>query len=101
MFAHGFAVGRRHDDRGSDRARRAQRTEQVYGVAAIIAHRQRARANGRPNIFQCSLLSDSGFILKPDFDRPAGRRGAAEQGILYEAGEFFLKATSASGSFFG
>jgi hypothetical protein len=47
------------------------------------------------------LLSDSGFILEPDLDRPAGSRGAAEQGILYEAGEFFLKATSASGSFFG
>jgi hypothetical protein len=101
MLAHGFAVDRRHDDRGANCASRAQRAEQVCGVAAIVPYRPWTRADRRPNIFQCSLLPDPGFILEPDLDRPPGGGGAAEQGVLYQAGKFFLKATSASGSFFG
>lgn len=101
MLAHGFAVDRRHDDRGANAASRAQRAKQVCGVTAIVPYRPRTRADRRPDIFQSSLLPDPGFILKPDLDRPPGGGGAAEQGILYQAREFFLKATSASGSFFG
>jgi hypothetical protein len=66
---------------------------------AVIPHRPRARANGRPDILQCSFLPDPGFILKPDLDRFTRRRGG--QCFLYQAGEVFLKATSASRSFFG
>jgi hypothetical protein len=44
-------------------------------------------------------LSDAGFILKPDFDRPAGKlprdRGAGQPG------EVFLKASCASRSLCG
>ena len=99
MLTHCFGVDGRHDDRGADGAVRADGAEQVGGVMAVVAHHQRARADRRPDIGVCSLLPDPGFVLEPDLDRRAG--GAAEQRILQQAGEVFLKASSASATFFG
>src|SRR6185436_20485367 len=46
-----------------------------------------------------SLLADPGLVLEPDLDRPAESTGG--QGILQQAGEVFLKASSASAIFRG
>ena len=81
------------------RRRRAECAKQINRVVAVVPHRPRARANGRPDIFQGSFLPHPGFILEPDLDRFTLRRSG--QRFLHQAGEVFLKASSASRSFFG
>ena len=64
-----------------------------------VAPDMRTRAALGPDAGQRALLANTGFILKPDFDRPAGK-------LLRDCGagqfsEVFLKASCASRSLCG
>jgi len=65
----------------------------------IIAHHQRPGADRCPDIGVRALLADAGLVLKSYLHRTADSR--AEQGVLQQGAEVFLKASSAAGSFFG
>ena len=83
MLVHGRDADGRHDQRGAGAARRADGAEQVgpgEPSEPPVALDPRSRAALGP-VGQRALLANAGFILKPDFDRPAGKlprdRGAA------------------------
>jgi hypothetical protein len=99
MFVHGLDADCRHDQRGAGAARRADGAEQVSPGKPPIAPDARTRAALGPDAGQRALLANAGFILKPDFDRPAGKLrwdcGARQPG------EVFLKASCASRSLCG
>jgi hypothetical protein len=99
VLRHRFAVDRRHDDGGADAALRADGTEQVDGVMAVVAHRRRSRTARRPDIGQGALLANAGLVGKPDLERFAGRCGRDRRGD--QAGEIFLKMSYAAASVFG
>src|SRR5277367_673591 len=99
MLIHRLCVGRWHDDGSPDATSGADGAKQVGGVMTIVSHHERARADWRPDVGMGPLLADTCFVLKPDLYRRAG--GAAEQRILQQSAEVFLKARSAAGSFFG
>src|ERR1700747_76757 len=84
---------------GAGAARRADGAEQVGPGEPPVALDPRTRAALGPDAGQRALLANAGFILKPDFDRPAGKlprdRGAGQPG------EVFLKASCASRSLCG
>jgi len=92
MLTHGFAVGSWHDDGGTDCSIRTECAKQIDRVVTVIPHRPRTRTNGRPDVFQCSLLPHPGFILEPDLDRLTCRRSG--QCLLHQAGEVFLNPAS-------
>src|ERR1700689_2858917 len=62
---------------------------------SVIAYHPWARANRRPNISQRALLTHAGLILEPKLDRRT--RGGAEQGVLHQADEVFLKSPGPRG----
>src|SRR5271155_3685511 len=97
--AHQLGVdGRQHE--GCSRAScRADGAEQVNPMMALIARRRWSRAAARPQPGQRPLLTDPGFILKPDFQRltPSGNRKPFARPL----GEVFLNASWASASFLG
>jgi hypothetical protein len=96
---HGLDADCRHDQGGAGAARRADGAEQVSPGKPPVALDPRTRAALGPDAGQRALLADAGFILKPDFDRPAGKLprdcGAGQPG------EVFLKAACASRSLCG
>jgi hypothetical protein len=73
MFIHGLDADCRHDQRGAGAARRADGTEQVSPGEPPVALDPRTRAALGPDAAQRAVLADASFILKPDFDRPAGK----------------------------
>ena len=99
MEVHALGVHGRRDHGGTDRAGRADRTEEISCVMAVIPHHDRARAFLGPDIAQRPLLPDAGFILEPYLDRHAGP--GSQQQILQAGREVFLKASCAAGSRFG
>src|ERR1019366_1553595 len=107
----------RHDQGGTGAARRADGAEQIalrwpfqqaspagtFGQLRPgeppVAPDARTRAALGPDAGQRALLANAGFILKPDFDRPADK-------LLRDCGtrqlsEVFLKASCASRSLCG
>ena len=99
MLVHGLDADGRHDEGGAGTARRADGAEQVGPGEPPVALDPRARAAPGPDAGQRALLADPRLILKPDFNRPAGKlrrdRGACQ------LGEVFLKASCASRSVCG
>src|ERR1700730_16962570 len=99
VFVHGLDADCRHDQRGTGAARRADGAEEVGPGEPPVALDPRARAAPGPDAGQRALMADAGFILKPDFNRPAGKlrrdRGARQ------LGDVFLKASCASRSVCG
>ncbi len=94
-----FRVGCRGDDRRTHCAGRADGTEDVGGVVAVIPHHRRTRTNGRPDIAERAFLPDPGFVLKPYLDGCSGSTGA--KCFLQSRTEVFLKASCAARSFLG
>ena len=99
MFVHGLDADCRHDEGGAGAARRTDGAEQVGPGEPPVALDPRTRAALGPDAGQRALLADAGFILKPDFDRPAGKlpRDCGAR----QPGEVFLKAACASRSLCG
>ena len=99
MLVHGVDIDNRHDQGGAGAACRADGAEQVGPGEPPVAPDARTRAALGPDAGQRALLANAGFILKPDFDRPAGK-------LLRDCGacqlsEVFLKASCASRSLCG
>ena len=99
MQVHHLGIRSRRDHRGTQTARGADRPEDVGVVVAVIANHRRPGAHWRPDVGMGAFLADPGFVLEPDLYRRICR-GAGEFGA-HQAGEVFLKASSAAGSFFG
>src|ERR1017187_904069 len=94
MLVHGVDTDDRHDQGGTGAARRADGAEQIDPGEPPVAPDARTRAALGPDAGQRALLANAGFILKPDFDRPADK-------LLRDCGtrqlsEVFLKASCAS-----
>jgi hypothetical protein len=74
---------------GAGAAFRTDGAKQISPGKPPIAPDARTRAALGPNAGQRALLADAGFILKPDFDRPAGKLlrdcGARQQGEVFLA----------------
>jgi len=73
MLVHGVDTDNRHDQGGAGAACRADGAEQIGPSEPPVAPDARARAALGPDAGQRALLANAGFILKPDFDRPAGK----------------------------
>src|SRR5580698_1329425 len=99
VLIHGLGGRIGHDHGGADSAIGADGAEEVGGDMTVVADHAGARADRGPDVGVTALLTYARFILKPDFQRPAGR-GFRERGFD-QVGEVFLKASSASGSFCG
>src|SRR3984893_11395247 len=99
MFVHGLDADCWHDQGGAGAARRADGAEQVGPGEPPVALDTRTRAALGPDAGQRALLADAGFILKPDFDRPA--RDLQRDCGGRQSAEFFLKAAWASRSLCG
>lgn len=89
----GLHVG--HGKVGSDAAGRADGTEEVGTLIALIGRLARPCSAPRPLTHQAILLADPGLVLEPDLDRPAP--GHARQVRLQGFGEVFLYAAITSG----
>ena len=94
-----FGVGVRQDESGRRTARRTDGAEDVGPFVTAVAWGARPGSPPRPDAGQRTLLSDTRFVLKPDFDRLAARRFGDDGGNLI--GEVFLKASWTAGSDFG
>jgi hypothetical protein len=92
MTVHRVGVGLRQHEGGADRPRRTDRTKQISPGEAAVAGRSRPRAAARPQPGQRSLLTDAGFVLKPDLDRFAGVGNSFREGDGDERGKVFLTA---------
>ncbi len=85
---HGLDIDVRQHDGRADAALRADGTEQMDRVAAMVAQRTRARAARRPHAGQRALLANTGFVHEPDLDRFARRR--RRQACCHKTGELPL-----------
>ncbi len=99
MFVHRLGVRVGHDHGGSDGAVGADGAEDVGGDMPVVANHPGARADRGPDVGVTAFLTYARFILEPDFERTADR-GFRQRGFD-QVREVFLKAASASGSFFG
>ena len=99
MQVHGLGIdggqneGRAHAAVGTDGA------EQIDRAVPLIAWRRRPGPSPRPEAGQRALLADPGFVLPPDLERLADRRGGEPLG--YEPREVFLYASWAAASLRG
>ena len=89
---HGLRVGIRHGQGGTRAAGRADSTEQIRAVVALIGWLARPRASSRPLPHHPVLLANPGLILKPDLDRLT--LGNASQVGVQRGREVFLKAAT-------
>ena len=98
VLVHGVDAARWHDQGGAGAAPGGDGAEQVRPGEPPVALDPRARAAPGPDgRGQRALLADAGFILKPDFNWPAGKlrrdRGACQ------LGKVFLKLPAPRGRF--
>lgn len=78
---------------------RANRAEEIDPFVVCLLYGTRAATGFGPNSTDCALLTDTGFILKPEFDDLVGMQGA---GLPQRLGEdVFLKSSCLAGSAFG
>jgi transcriptional regulator with XRE-family HTH domain len=97
--ARSLGVDLRQHEGGADAAGRAGGAEEPGPSVAAVARGARTRAPPGPDTGDGALLTHTGFILEPDLDRLALRRG--RQGRLRQSGEVFLNASCAAGSLSG
>jgi hypothetical protein len=90
MLVHGLDADFRHDNRGTNLALRADSPAQIRRLKTAIAHGAWSGSAFRPDPRQCALLTDPGFIAKPDLHRLARRLG--RQGCGDKSRELGLKS---------
>ena len=73
MPLNGLGVAAGQDEAGTDTARRADGTEDIGRLGALIAGRAGPGSSLRPTPCDLVLLADPGFILPPEFYVGAGR----------------------------
>jgi len=71
MLVHGFNVDGRQHQGGANTPARANRAEEIGPGEAPVARRARTASTPGPDARHRALLSDPGFVLKPDFNWPA------------------------------
>jgi len=96
MHRHGIGIGRGQDERCRRAALRTDRAKDVGPLVTLVTGRPRSRSSSGPNPGQCTLLTDTGFVLEPDFDRLAF--GMFGKSCRDRRGEVFLNASWASSS---
>lgn len=99
MFVHGLNIDVWHDERGTGVACRANGAEDVGRGVARVFWAARSRSLVGPDIAQCALLSDTGFVLPPQFQRFA--LGLLRKRAGDQRGKVFLCASRASPSWLG
>ena len=85
-----MGVGEGHDQRRSHAARRTDGSKDIGALITLVAHGARPGALLAPDIGQCALLPDTGFILNPDFEALCG--GMSGEHFRDLGREVFLKA---------
>src|SRR6202167_5723553 len=96
MQRHGGGGASGQNERGALALGRADGAEDVGRAGALIARCRRPRAATGPSAGDLVLLSDPGFVLKPDLYGLAG--SLARRDLRQVLGEVFLKAVAASSS---
>ena len=72
----GVGVGEGHHERRARAAHGTDRAEQIGALIALVGRRAWPRAGPGPKSGPTVLLTEPGFILKPDLDRAALRQMA-------------------------
>jgi hypothetical protein len=93
---HRLGVGVGQGERRADAARRTDGAEQIGVVVALVGRLARPRSALGPLSDLAVFLSDTGFVLEPDFDRRRVRQ-AGEAGAQ-RAREVSLKASTVRSS---
>src|SRR5580698_9166476 len=96
MELHGLGIDLRQRECDGCSARRTDGTEQVSVFVALVGGLSRPRAAPGPLPDNAILLTDPGFVLKPDLDR--GLLGHLRQMHAQRAREVFLKASMIAAS---
>jgi hypothetical protein len=96
MELHALAVAGGQHQGGTGPKFRADRSEQIGRLRALIVHGARAGARPGPAIGQLVLLADPHLVLAPHFYCSAGRKLRAD--FRHAGGKVFLNAAMASGS---
>jgi hypothetical protein len=65
---HGLRVDVRHEQSSSHVARRTDGSKDISVRVSLIANLARTRSFFGPDANQSAFLSDTGFVLQPDFD---------------------------------
>src|SRR5450631_2467620 len=96
MEVHGVGVGIRRNQGRAYISTGADSAEDVGRLPSPITRRGRTTAAFCPDPGQCALLTNSGFVLPPDFDRFCARM-LGDCGVD-QIGKVFLCASCAMGS---
>ena len=73
---HSLSVGEGQRQGGACTAGRADRTEQIRALIALVGGLARPRSASRPLPHEAVLLADPGLVLEPDLDGLSRREGA-------------------------
>src|SRR5579864_4634667 len=95
VLVHRIDVHLRHDDRSADAALRADGSEQVRPFETTVARHARSGAAPSPDARNGPLLTDPGFISKPDLNWLAGSLGRQSGG--HKRRKLALKTACSSG----
>ena len=96
---HRARIGAGENQRRSGVTGRTNRAEYVRPLIALIAQRHRAAAAFGPAVSQAALLTNPGFVLPPEFDRPPAHGFGND--LCDELGEVFLCVSWAAASALG
>ena len=96
MKLHGFGVAERQNEGSAGSTFRADRTEQIGRLGALIMNGSGTRARPGPAIGELVLLADPHLVLEPHLYRCARRELGAD--LCHAVGKVFLNASMASGS---
>src|SRR5689334_22013030 len=99
MCFHGLDVDVGHHDSGADATIWANSAKNIRGGIAAIPWSTWPRSACCPNLREGALLTDTGFVTEPDFNRPISMVGADR--VLHQVSEAPLKASWAAVSFSG
>ena len=96
MKLHGLCVAGRQHEGGARSEFRADRTEHIGRLRALVVDGVGTRALSGPAVGELVLLTHPHLVLEPHFYRCAGRECRAD--FLQACGKVFLNAAMASGS---
>ena len=96
MQGHRLGIAGRHRQSRPGSTLRADGSEQIGVLIALIGRLARAIASPCPLINQAVLLANAGFVLEPDFYRCVGREFTGPLGDVGR--EVFLKASNTHAS---
>lgn len=96
MKLHGFGIGIRQRQRGTNSASRTDGAKEIGVLIALVGWLAGPRPASGPLSDNAVLLTDTSFILEPDFQRCCLRQ--ADEMSTQRAREVFLNAAMVSAS---